>query len=329
MGRGSEPGRAAERRKALLRYELCRSPAGATMRGELPAIADELQRAGEWQKAAEAFALAGDRAAELQVLEQAGAIEQLEGRLGEDAERERYERERAQLLRQLGDLDRVAERRKALRLAVAWLARQPDDAVALELERIRSRLLSGPIVALEQGGQPMRYALGSEVTIGRADATIVVRSSAVSRQHLRLVRRDGAPWVEDLGTRNGTTLGGARMAGALPVGTGLRLLLAGQMECGVAPLDPACPNGAVAVEVAACRTLVPLGPCRVGPWEIELGRRDDETAGVVVLRAPAGVEPPCLDLLRLGREIELAMGDELRAERDGPVVLRVLPSPTD
>jgi hypothetical protein len=327
VGRGTEPGRTAERRKALLRYELCRSPAGAAMRSELGAIAAELEQAGEWQKAAEAYALGGDRGAELRVLEQAGAIEQLEGRLGEDAARERHDRERAQLLEQLGDLDRVAERRKALRLGRAWLERQPDDAVSLELERIRTRLVSGPIVALEIDGRQARYALGDEVTIGRAEATIAVCSGAVSRQHLRLSRRDGLPWVEDLATRNGTTLAGARVAGALPVGAGLTLVLAGQVDCRIEPVAAQDPAGPVAVVVADGRTVAPLGPGRVGPWLLSAER--DGELDLVLLRTPAGQQPPCLAALRLGPEVELGVGDELRAEREGPVVLRVLPRPAE
>ena len=328
VGRGSEPGRTAERRKALLRYELCRSPAGSAMRGELGAIAGELEQAGEWQRAAEAYALGGDRAGELRVLEQAGAIEQLEKRLGEDGARERHERERTQLLEQLGDLDRVAERRKALRLGRGWLEREPgDEAVSLELERIRARLLSGPIVALEIEGRKERYALGAEVTIGRAEATIVVCSSAVSRQHLRLSRREGLPWIEDLATRNGTTLGGARVARALPVGAGLTLLLAGQVDCRIEPVDAQDPAGPVAVVVADGRTVAPLGPGRAGPWLLSAER--DGELDLVLLRTPAGQQAPCLGALRLGPEVELAVGDELRAEREGPVVLRVLPRPAE
>lgn len=60
-------------------------------------------------------------------------------------------------------------------------------------------------------GSRSEYALaGSEMVIGRsATAAIVIPDSRVSRQHARLVSRDGGWWVEDLGARNRTLLNGA------------------------------------------------------------------------------------------------------------------------
>ncbi len=42
----------------------------------------------------------------------------------------------------------------------------------------------------------------------------------VSRQHCKFMLRDDWLWVEDLGSRNGTTLNGERLTHALPVGDG-------------------------------------------------------------------------------------------------------------
>jgi len=65
---------------------------------------------------------------------------------------------------------------------------------------------------------------GTEIVIGRgAAAAIVIANSRVSRQHARLVLRDGGWWVEDLGARNRTLLDGAPIAGATRLRTGARL----------------------------------------------------------------------------------------------------------
>ncbi|HEU5058731.1 MAG TPA: sigma 54-interacting transcriptional regulator [Kofleriaceae bacterium] len=55
---------------------------------------------------------------------------------------------------------------------------------------------------------------GGEVTIGRSRiATISIDSELVSRSHSRISRRAGELTVEDLGSRNGTRVNGARIAG--------------------------------------------------------------------------------------------------------------------
>jgi hypothetical protein len=62
---------------------------------------------------------------------------------------------------------------------------------------------------------------GPEIVIGRAaGAAVVIPDTRVSRQHARIVRRDGDWWVEDLGTRNGTLLNGELMAGAAKLKAG-------------------------------------------------------------------------------------------------------------
>ncbi|MBW2527329.1 MAG: FHA domain-containing protein [Deltaproteobacteria bacterium] len=321
IGGQTEHGKKARRRKALLSFDLARSATGAALREEILAIAAELEVCGEWQKAAEAFGSVGDTANEVRVLEEAGAIEQLEGRLHQEAEQDRSERERRQLLTRMTDLDRVAERREALRIGDRWLANHDDEAVQLQAERIRARLLEGPSIQLEIDGQRLRCALGDEVTIGRSGATILVQSQSISRQHLRLFRRDGAPWVEDLDTRNGTLLGGARVDAPLPVGAGVSLKLAGQVDCRLAPADPSDPNGVVQADVAGTQISIPLGPLPVASWLVQELR--DGPYRFVIVETPTGKEPPYLGTYRLVRQVELCVGDALLEVRDGPAVLRV------
>jgi pSer/pThr/pTyr-binding forkhead associated (FHA) protein len=65
--------------------------------------------------------------------------------------------------------------------------------------------------------------LGSQpITIGRADSsTLVVADDYVSTHHARLVPRDGAWVLEDLGSTNGTFLDRARVTAPTPVPVGV------------------------------------------------------------------------------------------------------------
>ena len=60
-------------------------------------------------------------------------------------------------------------------------------------------------------GQMFKLPRG-EAGIGRAqDATVRLLDDGVSRQHARLRLETDQPWVEDLGSRNGTFVNGARI----------------------------------------------------------------------------------------------------------------------
>jgi hypothetical protein len=330
IGEGTPHGDRAHKRKALLSFGLLKASAGAAMQGELLEVAAELERAGEWRAAAEAFALAGDTDAEIRVLKDAGDIGGLETRLRETSDRARKERDRGMLLRRIADLDSIAERREALRIANEWLVAvrtkgeapgPEDELVSVEIDRIERRLLRGPSVMLEIGGTLRRCVLGSEVTVGRARADIVVHSSAVSRQHLKLCRRDGVAQIVDLSTRNGTLLAGARVSGTLDLRGEIELELAGQVRCRLRAED----GEPAVVEIAGETYVVPLGPLRVGHFEIVDAHDGDQN--YVILRTPPGREPPHMAGYRLAQRIELCVGDRIHEVRDGPLILSVPDQP--
>jgi phosphoserine phosphatase RsbU/P len=79
-------------------------------------------------------------------------------------------------------------------------------------------------------GSAAEYPLDrDELVIGRSpSAGVVITDAQVSRQHARLVRRDGDWWVEDLGARNTTLLNGA------PVRQPERLRAGDRLEVGSA-----------------------------------------------------------------------------------------------
>lgn len=68
------------------------------------------------------------------------------------------------------------------------------------------------------------HPLADEVTIGRAPGcTIVFDEQYVSQVHTRVFRRDGAAFVEDLGSTNGTWVNGVRAVGQMPGRPGDRI----------------------------------------------------------------------------------------------------------
>ena len=318
---GAELKQKARARKALLGFDTLRGRGGAFLPSEVLAVARELEEAGELERAAEAYALGGDGEGEVRALTAAGAIEKLEERLkaAESATRSRRDLETS--LRRIADLDRTAERRAALEVARAALAERDDARIADAARVVRARLVRGPVVDLEVDGERGRYALGAEVTIGRGDATIVIASRAISRRHLRVWRAREGVCVEDLGTRNGTMLAGARLSAALPVGDGVSLMLGGEVPCRVEPVTAGVEPGLFVVEVAGARHLAPLGDLPVHGWRVALDATPDES--FVVLATAEGRERPYLGNFQLAARVELAHGDEICAVRGGPVCLSV------
>jgi pSer/pThr/pTyr-binding forkhead associated (FHA) protein len=69
-----------------------------------------------------------------------------------------------------------------------------------------------------------RFAVSSGMVIGRGpDCAICLSDEYVSSNHARLFEREGALWVEDLHSANGTLLNGQRLRQAGPLRVGDRL----------------------------------------------------------------------------------------------------------
>ncbi|MBS1837046.1 MAG: FHA domain-containing protein [Actinobacteria bacterium] len=68
------------------------------------------------------------------------------------------------------------------------------------------------------------FALGPDLTVGRAPGCdLVFDEQYVSQVHTRIFSRDGAVFVEDLGSTNGTWVNGARAVGQMPARLGDRI----------------------------------------------------------------------------------------------------------
>lgn len=315
----------ARGRKALISFDIVRSKQGAPMRSELARVARELEEAGLLERAAEAYVLAGDAEAEVRMLTEMGAIEQLEERLKASNAESRKARVREDARRRISDLDKTAERRAALDAARIALTEDDDEVIRDVVRTIRARLVVGATARFEIQGQIVHCAFGEEVTVGRGDATIVVGMRAISRVHIAVCRDGHGVVVRDLDTRNGTMLAGARISGSIPVGNGLRLELGGEVPCTIEPTtgfaQELAPDG-VTLTIAGVTWIVPLGPLLVGTWLLDRATYGSDSFTVV--RTPTGLSRPIIGELELAGEVELCYGDELRASRGGPVVLRVV-----
>ncbi len=73
------------------------------------------------------------------------------------------------------------------------------------------------------------YPIGAELTIGRSPncAIGLPDDTFASGLHARVFRRDGAVWVEDLGSTNGTHLNGGRLEMGQQLVSGDRLQVGG------------------------------------------------------------------------------------------------------
>jgi hypothetical protein len=65
---------------------------------------------------------------------------------------------------------------------------------------------------------------GTPITIGRAPgSTLQVTDDYVSSHHARIFSRDGTWLVEDMGSTNGTFVGGGKVTGPTPIGPGAKV----------------------------------------------------------------------------------------------------------
>jgi hypothetical protein len=98
-------------------------------------------------------------------------------------------------------------------------AAREDRAAARHPEPRRLAVVEPPDRA---GGA---FDLGDELTVGRAPGcgVSVPSDTFVSQVHARVFRRDGAWWVEDLGSTNGTFVNDHKVSAPAPLHPGDRL----------------------------------------------------------------------------------------------------------
>jgi pSer/pThr/pTyr-binding forkhead associated (FHA) protein len=76
------------------------------------------------------------------------------------------------------------------------------------------------VVVTDEGGK-RTVPLKDSLTVGRAaTCDLVLRDTYVSNVHARIFSRDGAVWLEDLGSTNGTYINRSRVAVPTAIGPG-------------------------------------------------------------------------------------------------------------
>ena len=312
----SAPAREARHRAVLLRLDLVRASKTTALTSELLDLARELEALDLLREAGEAYGLAGDTENQTRILVACGAIDDLEDAL-ESERRDRSEkREREVTWREIKDLDSIGKRIDCLRRCETWLTESPrDETVAAFARTVRERLVQHGSIPLELEGQRVELVVDHPLTIGRAEASVVLPSPALSRQHLSVRRVGAEAIVEDLGSRNGTWLAGARVDAALPVGQGIELKLGGQVPCKLQPW----PGGGVKISLPGRVIVAPLGPLRIANFEITPGREGN-------IQLVAHGAAPILNGLTADATVDLSYGDEICQRRGGPVLIRVVGS---
>ncbi len=276
---------------------------------ELIEIGKALESANEPALAAEAYSLAGDVEAQTRSLVAAGAIARLEEVLDREQNQARAALQREQLAQRVGDLVLAGKRRQAVSLC----ADSTEEALVAIARTVTSTRVVGSSATLLVDGDEREFAFGDEVTLGRSDATVTVASPAVSRAHLRVRRANGGYELLDLGSSNGTTLGGARLDVPVQVGEGVEVKLGGEVPVSLEPH----PEGGLDILVAGRRVHAPFGPFEVAGWRF--APADDEWLEVVDSAGRGLV----LGQLRVDDRAQLCRGDELRELPAGPVRVKV------
>ncbi len=97
-------------------------------------------------------------------------------------------------------------------LQVVGVARRDMRRLALApASTTRGRPVVGHLIVIDSGSTPLlpgsRLDLEAISTIGRSPTnSIVLESTFVSTEHTRVLYKDRSLWVEDMGSRNGTTV---------------------------------------------------------------------------------------------------------------------------
>jgi len=114
------------------------------------------------------------------------------------------------------------------------------------------------ILSVSEAGNGARRRLELErvpVVFGKApDCDVVLANPKVSRRHAQIVSRDGALFVSDLGSTNGTRLNGMRIQGESPVKSG------DVIEIGAFRIELDEGNGAPAKAAVEAKTVPPPAP---------------------------------------------------------------------
>jgi len=327
-GRPDEAGRVRKARALALIATTVGVPVTDANRQALIDAGAELESLGEFTRAAEAYALARDVDAQAGALARAGEIERLDELLETTQAQDHASRARRSAHAEFDRLVTDGRRRDAVAIARA----SHDESLRARGRALYERRVKpgAPVTAVVLG-QRMRLVFGDRVVLGRSpggagadgssEGTIAVPSAALSRRHLAVARLADEFWVKDLGSHNGTQLGGHPLAADTSVGSGIELRLGGEVSLTLRPTDDL--PGALAIVVAgSSRYVAPLGLARlgIGAWRLEcvgLPGVEDWVELVTDDGSPAFVGG-----LRVADRVALLTGDAIGTDAGGGVAIR-------
>jgi len=315
---GSTVQREARVRRADLLVALIDTEAiSGVAKRDLLLAAKEFEECGEPEKAAHTYARLKDVEGEARALAQAGDVETLERVLTGEQEKERVLREKKRLFSEAELLATSGDRRGAIARLSELLKIVPSDPVATDrIQMLNGRKKRGPRAELMVDGAPWSVILGNEVVIGRTDGSLLISSSAVSREHLRISRVNGEVHITDLNSRNGTQLRGMPLRGTIQMHDGVELTLGREVPLTISPSKRV--NGAVDIEVLGIVHLAPLAPLQlpVG-WVI-----DAAEDGWLTLQTNGN--PAYFGSVATKEAIALLVGDALSAGRAEEARVRIV-----
>lgn len=191
---------------------------------------------GEFSAAGECYEFVGDELAAAEAYKKGGDIDKLEHVLGREEQRRKRDTrvrdafEEYKLALAGGERDRALE---AIRQCVeaplpAGVKDQTEfmrDRASYQRlrEELEAKLIADGTVVLRAGavghGRERRYVGSFPLVMGRdAGCQLPLRDAGISREHAAVdARDDGSFALRDCDSKNGTTLGGVRIAGSLPL----------------------------------------------------------------------------------------------------------------
>ncbi len=274
-----------------------RPPLTEIERRALERGADLLERAGDHRRAALAYEdLGADERAAL-AWGALGDLDRMEAAHAREERRLATARAAGETLRRFEALLTGGERLRAVIAAAAISGIEEAATLRERAATIERRLCRGRAVSLREPGGPWVRVAPLPAEIGRdADLGVPLRDPAVSRRHAALRAGAEGVLIEDVGSRSGVSLGGARLE------PGVALLLRGQGEIGL-----------------GATTALAFQPAGDGLL-LDVARGLDRGARVLVGPAPVPLGPalPAAD----GLTIRL-LRDVVRLERPPELAVRV------
>jgi hypothetical protein len=174
--------------------------------------------------AGEALQAIGDHVAAAQAYSAGGHVEKMESALATDDAASDRARQEADAFANYETHMRTGRRDEARAelaraVAVTSTAAAPAGEYRRLLDLLETRLLTAGRVELKRRGKPSIVACAaSRIVLGRDSlCDLALRSGGVSRQHAEISRTEAVFELRDLGSKNGTSVGGLPLVGRVPL----------------------------------------------------------------------------------------------------------------